>query len=263
MEKESNNTEERICLVQPTDCLVQPSDCVVGLVDDVRCEGHFQTPTHPESPDRVRAIRLALKLAGLYDLMVKIPVRQHKPNDMSTFKELYRVHPFEYVRHVLDVCSRGQMGMVSNSSEVIVNNPGSLPAILTAAAGVAAAVRAVLDPVCAVQRAFCNVRPPGHHASVEKAMGFCVFNNVAVGALEALAHPGVSRVAIIDWDVHHGNGSQDIFQDNPNVIYLSVHQGFGFYPKTGHAKEQGSYKQIHNYNVVGGADVRVKGGLVL
>ena len=115
-------------------------------------------------------------------------------------------------------------------------SPGSWEAALAAAGCGVAAVDAVLDGT--FRAAFCPVRPPGHHATPDRAMGFCLFNNVGVAARHALARPGVERVLIVDWDVHHGNGTQDIFYEDPSVFFLSMHQ-HPLYPDTGMAHERG------------------------
>ncbi len=119
-----------------------------------------------------------------------------------------------------------------------VLSPGSLEAALRAAGAVVAAVDSVFASAALGKRAFCAVRPPGHHATAHLAMGFCLFNSIAVGAAHALERPDVKRVVIVDFDVHHGNGTQDIFASDPRVLYLSSHQS-PLYPGTGAASEHG------------------------
>jgi acetoin utilization deacetylase AcuC-like enzyme len=123
-----------------------------------------------------------------------------------------------------------------------LTSAGSVSAALLAAGAAVEASRAVAAKEAAA--AFAVVRPPGHHAERDRAMGFCLFNNVAVAAADLLAH-GAPRVLIVDWDVHHGNGTQHLFSDRPEVLFFSVHQGYGFYPGTGSRAERGSGNVIN------------------
>lgn len=151
--------------------------------------------------------------------------------------ELERAHAPGHIERVRAVCDRSieRAGIVRIDPDTPVS-PGSWDAAVAASGCGVAAVDAVLDGECPA--AFCAVRPPGHHATRERAMGFCLFNHIAVAARHALARPEVDRVLIVDWDVHHGNGTQDIFYEDPAVFFLSMHQ-HPLFPGTGGAAERG------------------------
>ena len=150
---------------------------------------------------------------------------------------LERAHTAGHVERVRAICGRsidsGQLVRIDPDTPV---SPGSWDAAVAASGCGVAAVDAVLDGTC--RAAFCAVRPPGHHATRERAMGFCLFNHIAVAARHALARPEVERVLIVDWDVHHGNGTQDIFYEDPSVFFLSMHQ-HPLFPGTGSTDERG------------------------
>lgn len=194
---------------------------------------------HPEAPARLQAIEDQLIASGLFGYL------QHHDAPEVTREQLLRVHDAAY----LDAISAAapQAGMVALDGDTTMN-PYTYPAALRAAG---AAVMAV-DMVMAgrVENAFCSVRPPGHHAERARAMGFCIFNNVAVGAAHALSAHGLSRVAIVDFDVHHGNGTEDIFRDEPRVMLCSTFQ-HPFYPYSG--AESGN-AHIINVPLAAGAD---------
>ena len=173
------------------------------------CLRHEIAAGHPEAPGRLRAIHDRLVASGL-DLLLR-----HEDAPLATREQLLRVHDVAYVDHLL-----GGHGPHSIDPDTAVG-PHTLPAALRAAGASVRAVDLVLDG--AVDLAFCAVRPPGHHAERTRAMGFCFFNNVAVGAAHALAR-GLTRVAILDFDVHYGNGTADIFQRDPRVLLLSTYQ---------------------------------------
>jgi acetoin utilization deacetylase AcuC-like enzyme len=196
----------------------------IGIIDDARFELHEQEPGHPESPARVAAIRDAL--AGLRGQLTAIPARQAKRD------ELLMVHGAEYIGFVEETCLDREPAVLG--PDVVVCR-GSWMAALLAAGSAIEAVQWVLQGKG--RRAFGNLRPPGHHASKDQAMGFCIFNNIALAAKWALIHGGLKRVAVIDWDVHHGNGTQDLFWDEPRVFYASMHQ-HPFYPGTGAARKK-------------------------
>ncbi|HTT08523.1 MAG TPA: histone deacetylase family protein [Gammaproteobacteria bacterium] len=182
------------------------------------CLKHEMGEDHPECPARITAIEDALHKAGLYDLL------HHYEAPLATGEQLKRAHDADYVDALIAAAPRqGHVHLDGDTSM----NPHSLPAALRAAG---AAVRAV-DLVMGGEEttAFCNIRPPGHHAERRQAMGFCLFNNVAVGAMHALHHHGVDRVAIVDFDVHHGNGTEDIFDTEPRVMLCSSFQ-YPLYP---------------------------------
>ncbi|MXW56602.1 MAG: histone deacetylase [Gemmatimonadales bacterium] len=150
---------------------------------------------------------------------------------------LERAHTPGHVERVRAVCDRSvEIGGIVRIDPDTPVSPGSWAAALAASGCGIAAVDAVLDGTC--RAGFCAVRPPGHHATPDRAMGFCLFNHIAVAARHALARPEVERVLIVDWDVHHGNGTQDIFYDDPSVFFLSMHQ-HPLFPGTGSSDERG------------------------
>lgn len=191
------------------------------------CFGHEPGAGHPESPARLRAVMEALAEPQFRD----IPVLDAPA---ATRAELARAHDAAHVALVFDHAPAH--GIVRIDADTTMS-PGSLEAALRAAGAVRAAVDAVVAGPS--RRAFCAVRPPGHHATHDVPMGFCLFNNVAVGALHAIAAHGIARVAIVDFDVHHGNGTQDIFWRDDRVLYESTHQ-FPLYPGTGRPDERGA-----------------------
>ncbi|HET9523487.1 MAG TPA: histone deacetylase [Terrimicrobiaceae bacterium] len=193
------------------------------LLDDF-LKRHRTAEGHPECPGRLDAI--GSSLAPLQNVVVLSSRR-------ATLDEIGLCHDPRYVEEVLELIasggadlSRGDVSVCEESGEVALH----------AAGGVLEAVDAVL--IGHVQNAFCAVRPPGHHARPAAAMGFCIFNNVAIAARHAQKKHGVERVAIVDWDVHHGNGTEEIFYSDGSVLYFSTHQ-WPWYPGTGHASETG------------------------
>jgi acetoin utilization deacetylase AcuC-like enzyme len=196
----------------------------VGLFDDPIYREHDAGPGHPEHPGRVDAARHGLEDAGLEG---ELALRDPRP---ASREELLAIHSAEHVDLVAGTKDRAHRFDPDTAA-----GPHSYEAALSAAGAVAGAVEEVVDGT--LDRAFCVVRPPGHHATSERAMGFCLFNNVAVGAARAL-DLGLERVAVVDFDVHHGNGTQAIFWEEPRVLYLSSHQ-FPFYPGTGALDEVG------------------------
>ena len=190
------------------------------------CLQHDPGPDHAERPARLRAVLQALD----HDRHMALD-RIDAPQ--VSREQLLRVHSAAHIDHLLaNAPSEGRYRL----DEDTVMSPGSIEAALRAAGAVVAAVDAVLSG--AIQRAFCAVRPPGHHATRDQAMGFCLFNNIAVGAAHALAAHGLKRVAIADFDVHHGNGTQAIFEHDPRVLYVSSHQS-PLYPDSGREDERG------------------------
>jgi acetoin utilization deacetylase AcuC-like enzyme len=190
------------------------------------CIRHSAGPGHPESPQRLASVLQALH--GIDDLPI-----DWREAPRATREQLLRAHTPELVASILDVAIEHQHRI----DEDTAMNADSPEAARHAAGAVVAAIDAVMAGEA--KRAFCAVRPPGHHATRAQAMGFCLFNSVAVGAAHALAAHGLSRVAIIDFDVHHGNGSQDIFWNDPRVMYLSSHQS-PLYPYSGAMEERGA-----------------------
>jgi acetoin utilization deacetylase AcuC-like enzyme len=189
---------------------------------------HMTGEGHPESPQRLDAIVARLKRDDLLRQM-----REIKPG-MADRKWLTTVHAPEYLARVERCCREG-MGYVDSLDVPVCDR--SYEVASTAVGGVLVAVDAVAEGK--VDNAFCAVRPPGHHALSDRAMGFCLFNNVAIAARYVQQKHGLEKVLIVDWDVHHGNGTQAIFYEDPSAFYFSIHQ-FPFYPGTGAARETGS-----------------------
>ena len=198
----------------------------VGFVSDPIYLKH-DTGEHVENAKRLEAIISHLEQTKLKQQLTPI-----KPRAASV-KELSSVHHEQYISHVQDVAQRGGGWLDADT----VMSPGSYKAALYAAGGAIRATEAVMNGE--VSSAFALVRPPGHHATPRRAMGFCLFNNVAVAAKYALAQYNLERIAIIDFDVHHGNGTQEVFYDSPQVMYVSTHE-YPFYPGTGDIGETGS-----------------------
>jgi acetoin utilization deacetylase AcuC-like enzyme len=198
----------------------------VGLIWDDQYLAH-KAPNHIERPARLTAIRKALKEAGLWDSLVHI---HPTPADEAC---LLRVHSPEHIARVR---------ASAHTTELLWIGPDTYgcgatwDAAVLAAGGACSAVDAVMKG--RVRSVFCAIRPPGHHAGRDRAMGFCLFNNVAVAARHALAVHKVRRIVIVDWDVHHGNGTQEAFWRDADVMYISIHQS-PFYPGTGSAAEAG------------------------
>ena len=190
------------------------------------CLQHDPGPGHPESPARLRAVLEALDQDRFATLdRIEAP--------RATREQLLRVHSPAHVDRILAITPDADTVRLDEDT---LMSPASAEAGLRAAGALVAAVDAVMTGT--TTHAFCAVRPPGHHATPDTAMGFCLFNNVAVGAAHALAAHGLKRVAIADFDVHHGNGTQDIFQREPRVLFISSHQQ-PLYPGTGNPDEQG------------------------
>jgi acetoin utilization deacetylase AcuC-like enzyme len=190
------------------------------------CLLHDPGPEHAERPARLRAALQALD-HDRYATLDRIEA------PLATREQLLRAHSVTHVEHIL---ASAPLDGTHRLDEDTLMSPGSVEAALRAAGAVVAAVDAVLTG--ATQRAFCAVRPPGHHATRDQAMGFCLFNNIAVAAAHALMAHGLKRVAIADFDVHHGNGTQAIFEREPRVLFLSSHQS-PLYPGSGREDEHG------------------------
>jgi acetoin utilization deacetylase AcuC-like enzyme len=187
-----------------------------------------ETGMHPERPERLVAVTQQLERAGLI-ARCRPGVYQH-----LTAEQVAKVHSPRIIETARIVAERG--GGYLDPDTVV--SRASYQVALAAAGACVSAVDAVLDGID--PRALCLVRPPGHHATPTRSMGFCLFNNIALAARRALDR-GVSRVLIIDWDVHHGNGTQDVWYADPQVTFFSIHRfGWGFYPGTGEADETGT-----------------------
>ncbi|KAA0013507.1 histone deacetylase family protein [Billgrantia pellis] len=191
---------------------------ITAFISHPNCDLHHMGPEHPESPLRLEAIRARLALSGLLQQTMQSEARP------ATEEELSRVHPLRHLR-ALDKCVP-ESGIVALDSDTLMN-PDSLEAARIAAGAV---IRGI-DQVYRSQadNVFCAVRPPGHHAETTDAMGFCFYNNIAVGAAHARARYGVKRIAILDFDVHQCNGTIDIFKDDPDTLICTSYQ-FPFYP---------------------------------
>jgi len=200
-----------------------------GFVYDERYLLHKTGPYHPEVPERLTAVLQGIEQGGLLEKLIRIPAG---PVDL---KWLHTVHTPEYVKRFEAACRTGKQTFDSPDNQMCAQ---TYEAALVAVGGILAACREVMER--RLDNAFCAVRPPGHHAEVSRAMGFCYFNNVAVAARFIQKQFGIHRVGIVDFDVHHGNGTQHIFEDDPTVYYYSVHQHPSFaYPGTGREFEYG------------------------
>ena len=193
------------------------------------CLQHDTGPGHAERPARLEAVTTAL-----HGAFPQLPWTQAP---RATRGQLLRVHEEALLRLVLDTPATSAIAL---DPDTVLSKGSAEAALRATGAGVAAvdAVMAGMEQAGSVTRAFCAVRPPGHHATSGVAMGFCLFNNIAVAAAHALEAHGLARVAIVDFDVHHGNGTQAIFDSDPRVLYLSSHQ-MPLYPDTGYSSERG------------------------
>lgn len=193
----------------------------IAYISHHDCALHDMGDGHPECPARLGAINDRLISSGL-----ELALR-HFDAPLATRRQLARVHDPDYVAGIFDEAP--SQGMVRLDADTVMM-PQTLNAALRAAGAGVLAVDLVMSGE--VRAAFCGVRPPGHHAERHRAMGFCIFNNVAAAAAHALAEHGLERVAIVDFDVHHGNGTEDIFRSDPRVLFCSTFQ-HPFYPFSG------------------------------
>jgi len=203
------------------------------LLSHPACLNHLMPMGHPERPDRLRAIERVLE-----DEKFQMLAREQAP--LAPLEAIARAHPMDYVLEVQDASPKE--GMVRLDADTSMS-PGTFEAVLRAAGGALRAVDEVMTGKAA--NAFVATRPPGHHAETATPMGFCLFNNAAIAARHAQAAHGAERVAIVDFDVHHGNGSQDIFWNDATVMYCSTHQ-MPLYPGTGAIGERGARNTIVN-----------------
>ena len=198
-----------------------------------KCVDHDPGPMHPESPARLRAVHAALaddKYANL----------ERREAPIAEVEQIARIHPAAYVEKVLEAIPSEGRVMLDGDTHV---SPGSGEAARRAVGALCAAVDAVVGKE--TDNAFCAVRPPGHHAEQSIPMGFCVFNSVAAGAEHARQQHGMERAAVVDFDVHHGNGTQAMFWADAGLFFASTHQ-MPLYPGTGSASETGEYGNIVN-----------------
>ena len=200
---------------------------IVGLITHPACLDHDPGPQHPERPDRLRRVLQALEQPGFAALL-----RDLAPQ--ATREQLALAHPPEYIDAILAISPALGERIALDADTVM--SAGSREAALRAAGGAVMAVDAVMQG--RAERVFVAARPPGHHAERARPMGFCLFANAAIAARHAQQRWGLGRVAVVDFDVHHGNGTQDIFQADPTLFYASSHQ-YPCYPGTGAAGERG------------------------
>ena len=203
-----------------------------SVITSLTYQNHDTGPGHPERVDRVKVVNEELK-----KLEKKIRWFEPKLFDHTIIE---KVHKKNYLEKIS--ISFPKNGIQFLDGDTIVS-PGSKEAALDAVGSIILGIDQVVNKE--FKNTFCSVRPPGHHAESDKAMGFCIYNNVAVGAAYLLHHYQYKKVAIIDYDVHHGNGTQEIFYNNSNVLYISTHQ-YPFYPGTGSVNEKGASNNILN-----------------
>ena len=207
---------------------MKPKNSTTGYVYDPIFLKHTQ-PGHPENAQRLEVILAELESSGVFAALQQIP------SCAATIEELAAVHPLAHIERVRQISQAG--GGYLDPDTYCTSE--TYAAAVTAAGSLIALTLAVLDGQ--VRNGFACIRPPGHHATRTEAMGFCIFNNVALAAKAAQSQRGVERVAIVDFDVHHGNGTQAIFEEDPTVLYSSTHQ-YPHYPGTGRLQEIGRGK---------------------
>ncbi|MFZ1985800.1 MAG: histone deacetylase [Desulfatitalea sp.] len=201
-----------------------------GFLYDPRYLLHDTGPYHPERSERLEAIHQGIKDAGLLPQLTQVPAR------LTDMKWVQTVHTMEYIRRFEEICLGGRSTLDCEDNQMCRD---TYETAQLAVGGVLEAARMIMANE--IDNAFCAVRPPGHHAERGEAMGFCYFNNVAIAARYLQMEWKVQRVGIVDFDVHHGNGTQHIFEQDPTVFYYSIHQHPSFaYPGTGREFEMGS-----------------------
>lgn len=207
-----------------------------GIVKDSRYMDHVMDIGHPESPERLRVIYKMLEEPEMKGFLEEVKPRS------ATRQELEMVHAPSYIDQVAQTAGKSYYRLDMDTSTCAK----SYETALLAAGGLLELIRAVMEG--RLDNGFALIRPPGHHAERDRAMGFCLFNNVAIGAHYALKQFSLDRVLIVDWDVHHGNGTQNTFYEDPRVLYISTHRYGYFYPGTGSAREVGKGKGL-GFNV--------------
>ncbi len=200
-----------------------------GIVKDQRYLQHSAGSYHPESPERLAAVYAMLEDPAMADKFVQIAPRE------ATHKEIETVHTLSYVEYIASTAGKDSVYLDPDTA----TSPESYEIARLAVGGLLNAIDSVMEKK--VDNAFALVRPPGHHAEYDRAAGFCIFNNVAVGAMHAINKYGLKKILIVDWDLHHGNGTQHSFEDDPRVLYFSTHQ-YPYYPGTGSLQETGKGK---------------------
>ena len=230
--------DNRLPLVAQVIGKKSPAPGKTGLIYHESYLLHDTGKNHPESPERLKAIIEHLKETGVLFQLLRI-----EPSP-ACVKWITSVHTRQYVEHVRESCEDGRHYLDSADTGISLK---SYEVARLAVGGVLKAVDAVMSE--RVKNAFCAIRPPGHHASSDRAMGFCIFNNVAIATRYIQKQYGLPKVLIVDWDVHHGNGTQEAFYDDPSVLYFSIHR-YPFYPGSGAEKERGKGKGLGcNINV--------------
>ncbi len=216
------------------------------LITNDACLDHVTPDGHPERPDRLRAVNRALEAEEFQSLLRDVAPK-------ADIESAMLAHPEDYVRAIEAAVPEEGIAYIDGDTSL---SPGSLDAALCCIGAAMLAVDEVVEG--RVRNAFCATRPPGHHAERRRAMGFCLFNHAAIAAIHARKVHGLGRVAVVDFDVHHGNGTQDIFWDQPDLFYGSTHQ-MPLYPGTGAATEHGASGNIVNAPLApgsGGAQFR-------
>jgi acetoin utilization deacetylase AcuC-like enzyme len=203
------------------------------LISHPACLDHIVPQGHPERPDRLRAVERALEVEKFQTL-----ARAQAP--LASFETVALCHPMDYITALRDASP--DEGLIQLDGDTSMS-PGTFEAALRAAGGAVFAVDEVLAKKA--NNAFVATRPPGHHAETARPMGFCLFDNAAIAARHAQNHHGIARVAVVDFDVHHGNGSQEIFWADKTVMYCSTHQ-MPLFPGTGALSESGEYNTVVN-----------------
>jgi acetoin utilization deacetylase AcuC-like enzyme len=209
---------------------IAASPAATAILADPVYKQHDPGAGHPERPERYDAVTQALSAAGLMNSAARIKPR------FATEDEIALCHSHAYIQKVKQEIGAGARQLSTGDTDV---GPRSFDVALEAAGGILNAVDAVIERKA--RNAFCVVRPPGHHARPEQGMGFCIFNSIAIAARYAQRKYGLGKVLIADWDVHHGNGTQDIFYSDGSVLFFSTHQS-PWYPGTGAAGETGDGK---------------------
>lgn len=203
-----------------------------GIVKDDRYLEHVMDVGHPESPERLRVIYKMLEETEMKGFLEEVKSRP------ATREELELIHSPAYIDQVAQTAGKPYCRLDMDTSTCAK----SYDTALLAAGGLLELIRAVMEG--RLNNGFALVRPPGHHAERDRAMGFCLFNNVAIGAQYAIKNFSLERILIVDWDVHHGNGTQNSFYEDPRVLYFSTHRYGFFYPGTGAARESGKGKGL-------------------